>query len=193
MLYSRRGKTSSNFSILREAGRLDVVCECIVASLFMSHRIRRDVGFHAFLNGPPTPPVHVEINGTYLRDARTDHDTWKDIFKKILSGNPHPGISTEKKSFEKYVKEKAEVASIYLLEEKGRDICEINWKENPVFVLGDHVGLPKKAESFALRFGEKISLGKTPYLAATCIAIINFLLDKTESRLKETFRVESKK
>jgi tRNA pseudouridine-54 N-methylase len=44
-------------------------------------------------------------------------------------------------------------------------------------VLGDHVGLPKKAEIFALRFGEKISLGKQPYLAASCITVINYLLD----------------
>ena len=44
--------------------------------------------------------------------------------------------------------------------------------------LGDHVGLPKKAETFALRYGEKISLGKQPYLAASCITIINYLLDR---------------
>jgi len=47
-------------------------------------------------------------------------------------------------------------------------------------VLGDHVGLPKKAEAFALRFGEKISLGRTPYLAASCINILNYLLDRQQ-------------
>jgi tRNA (pseudouridine54-N1)-methyltransferase len=164
--------------ILREAGRLDVVCECIVASFFMSHRIRREVGFHAFLNGPPTPPVHLEINGRYLRDVRTDQATWKDIFKRILSGYAHPGIHLEKKSFEKYIREKAEVSTIYVLEERGRNISEVDLKENSLFVLGDHTGLPKKAEDFVLRFGEKISLGKKPYLAASCITIINYLLDE---------------
>jgi tRNA pseudouridine-54 N-methylase len=40
------------------------------------------------------------------------------------------------------------------------------------------VGLPKIVEKFALRYGEKISLGKRPYLAATCVSIINYYLDK---------------
>ncbi|KYH42584.1 MAG: hypothetical protein AYL33_002020 [Candidatus Bathyarchaeota archaeon B63] len=66
---------------------------------------------------------------------------------------------------------------IYVLEEKGQDIRSVRFGESPVFVLGDHVGLPKKDEAFALRFGKKISIGKRPYLAATCIDIINYLLD----------------
>ena len=48
----------------------------------------------------------------------------------------------------------------------------------PVFVLGDHIGLPKTVEDFVLRYGEKVSLGKQPYLAASCITILNFLMDK---------------
>jgi len=42
------------------------------------------------------------------------------------------------------------------------------------------VGLPKNAERFVLRYGEKVSLGKTPYLAASCITIINYMLDLQE-------------
>ena len=52
-----------------------------------------------------------------------------------------------------------------------------SWRKTLYLCLGDHVGLPKKAETFALRFGEKISLGKQPYLAASCITVINYLLD----------------
>jgi tRNA pseudouridine-54 N-methylase len=48
-------------------------------------------------------------------------------------------------------------------------------------VLGDHIGLPKTVESFALRYGEKLSLGKQPYLAASCITILNYLLDRQKS------------
>jgi hypothetical protein len=29
-----------------------------------------------------------------------------------------------------------------------------------------------------LRYGEKISLGKQPYLAASCITILNFMMDR---------------
>jgi len=162
---------------------LDIVHECIVASLFLSHAIRKNVTFHTILNGPPNPPLHLKIDGETLHDVRTDQETWTQILKKILSGKAHPGITTHKTSFEALLKAKANEAQIYVLEEGGKPISEIDISDKPLFVLGDHVGLPKKAEGFALRYGEKISLGKQPYLAASCITVLNYLLDKT---LKKT-------
>ncbi|MDH5459410.1 MAG: tRNA (pseudouridine(54)-N(1))-methyltransferase TrmY [Candidatus Bathyarchaeota archaeon] len=178
ILYSRKGRTDSKFTSLREAGKLDVVHECIVASLFLSHGIRRNVVFHALLSGPPLPPLHLKIDGAMLRDVRTDQETWKEIFKKVLSGKSHPGIGVNKTSFEVLLKAKANESPIYVLEEGGKDIFEVDIGENPVFVLGDHIGLPKKVEGFALRYGEKVSLGKQPYLAASCITVLNYLLDR---------------
>ena len=179
VLYSRLGRTDSNWTSLHDAGRLDIVYECAVASLFLSHAIRKNVTFHAILNGPPTPPLHVKIEGETLHDVRTDQETWKQILKKLLSGKPHPGITRHKTSFEALIKAKANEAKIIVLEEGGKNIDKVELSDKLVFVLGDHVGLPKKAEGFALRFGEKISLGKQPYLAASCITILNYLLDKS--------------
>ncbi len=178
VLFSRIGKTDHNFSNLHDAGRLDIVHECIVSSLFLSHGLRRDVTFHAILNGPPNPPIHIQITGETLYDVRTDMETWQQILKKTLAGKTHPGITKDKTSFEASLKAKAQTHQIYVLEEDGKNICAVKFPEKSLFVLGDHVGLPKKAEDFALRFGEKISLGKTPYLAASCITIINYTLDQ---------------
>jgi len=178
VLYSRLGRTDAKFGNLHDAGRLDIVYECTIASLFLSHAIRKDVTFHATLNGPPQPPLHLKIEGGTLHDARTDQKTWEQILRKILSGKSHPGISSNKTSFEALLKAKADEAAIYVLEEGGKDIFEVKIGNNPVFVLGDHVGLPKKVEGFALRYGEKVSIGRQPYLAASCITILNFLLDR---------------
>jgi tRNA (pseudouridine54-N1)-methyltransferase len=180
LLYSRLGRTDSKWNSLHDAGRLDIVQECVVSSLFLSHGLRRDVTFHAILNGPPNPPVHLQIDGVELFDVRTDKETWTDILKKMLSGKPHPGITRDKTGFETLLKAKAQTSQIYVLEEHGIDIEEIEIAANPVFVLGDHVGMPRKAEGFALRYGEKVSLGKTPYLAASCITVLNYLLDRLE-------------
>ena len=178
ILFSRIGQTDSNFHNLHDAGRLDIVHECIVGSLFLSHGLRRDVTFHAILNGPPNPPVHIQIDGSTLYDVRTDMDTWQVILKKTLQGKAHPGITKDKTSFEALLKAKAQTKTIYVLEEDGEEINQMDLAENSLFILGDHVGLPKKAEIFAQRFGEKISLGKQPYLAASCITIINYTLDQ---------------
>ena len=180
LLYSRLGKTDTHWTSLHDAGRLDIVYECIVTSLFLSHGLRRDVNFNAVLNGPPNPPTHLHIDGTKLYDVRTDIETWNIILKKAIGGKAHPGVTTTKISFEALLKEKAQTRSVYVLEEGGKPIRETQIVENPIFILGDHVGLPKKAETFALRFGEKISLGKQPYLAASCITILNYTLDRQE-------------
>jgi tRNA (pseudouridine54-N1)-methyltransferase len=171
------GRTDSNFTNLHDAGRLDIVYECAVASLFLSHAIRKNVIFHTILNGPPNPPLHLKIDGETLHDVRTDQQTWQQILKKVLSGKPHPGITTHKTSFEALLKAKASESQIYVLEEGGKNISQVQIGDKPLFVLGDHVGLPKKVEGFALRYGEKISLGKQPYLAASCITVLNYLLD----------------
>ncbi|MBS7656716.1 hypothetical protein KEJ33_02185 [Candidatus Bathyarchaeota archaeon] len=178
ILFSRKGRTDGNFRNLREAGRLDVVYQCLLTAFFTSGAIRRDVVFHAILNGPPHPPVHLVFDGRKLRDVRTDEKTWEDILRKVLSGGAHQGIELHKESFQEVIRTKR---NLFILEENGEDINNVNLGENPVFVLGDQVGLPIKDEKFALRFGTKISIGKKPYLAMSCIDIVNYILD---SRLK---------
>ncbi|RLI40378.1 tRNA (pseudouridine(54)-N(1))-methyltransferase TrmY [Candidatus Bathyarchaeota archaeon] len=176
ILLSRRGRTDGRFRSLRAAGRLDVVYQCILFAFFTSGTIRRDVIFHAILGGPPNPPLHLRIDGRELRNVRTDERTWERILKKVLSGGSHPGIKIERRSFQDLVRSFSN-RKIFVLEEKGQDVINVDFGSNPVFILGDQIGLPKKDEMFALRFGTKISLGKRPYLAATCIDIINYLLD----------------
>ena len=90
VLFSRMGKTDQNFSNLHDAGRLDIVHECIVSSLFLSHGLRRDVTFHAILNGPPNPPLHIQISGETLYDVRTDMETWQQILRKVLRRQTPP-------------------------------------------------------------------------------------------------------
>ena len=111
ILFSRLGNTDASFHNLHDAGRLDIAYECIVTSLFLSHGIRRDVSFHAILNGPPKPPLHIEIDGEKLYDVRTDVDTWQQILRKVIAGKSHPGISVDKTSFEALLKAQSPNAS----------------------------------------------------------------------------------
>lgn len=174
ILYSRRGKTDGNFTSLIEAGRLDVVYQCLLLGLFTSGAIRRNVVFHVVLGGPPSPPVLLTVDGRVLRNVRTDERTWERILRKVLDGGTHEGIALRKMSLQELVKNRQ---NVFVLEERGEDVSKIEFGENPVFVLGDHVGLPRKDEKFVLRHGRKISLGKKPYLAATCVDVINYLAD----------------
>jgi tRNA (pseudouridine54-N1)-methyltransferase len=178
VLYSRKGRTDGSFGSLEQGGRLDIVHQCILTSIFRSHAHRKDVIFHAILNGPPNPPLHLEVSGENLRDARTDERTWETILKKVLGGGSHPGISIKKESLQALVRVRSKSGvDIFVLEEKGEPVSGVDFGDSAVFVLGDHVGIPKKDERFVLRFGRKLSLGKQRYLAASCIDIMNFSLD----------------
>jgi len=178
IIYSRTGRTSPNFRNLLDGGRLDVVYQCILMALFRSGAMRRDVMFHAILNGPPNPPIELIIDGATLRNVRVDEQTWEGIICKVLSGIHHPGIKIQKNSLQGLIKNKK---NVFVLEESGEDIRTIDLGINPIFVLGDQVGLPKKEEKFVLRYGKKVSLGKTAYLAAACVSIINYILDLRET------------
>ena len=178
VIYSRTGKTSPNFRNLREGGRLDVVYQCILMALFRSHGIRRDVVFHAILNGSPNPPLELIIDGATLRNVRLDEQTWEGIIRKVLSGFHHPGINIQKNSLQGLIKNKK---NVFVLEESGENIRTIDLGINPIFVLGDQVGLPRNEEKFVLRYGKKVSLGQTAYLAAACVSILNYILDLRET------------
>ena len=182
-LFSRKGRTDSNFRNLREAGRLDAVYQCLLLGFFTSGAIRRDVIFHVILGAPPRPPVHLIFDGRHFTDVRTDERTWEDLFRKVFSGGSHPGVKLKRESFQELIKELAgNERQIFILEEKGKNISDAKFGDSTVFVLGDHVGLPRKDEKFALRYGRKISLGRKPYLAATCVDVINYFLDRRTSR-----------
>ncbi|MEW5936342.1 MAG: tRNA (pseudouridine(54)-N(1))-methyltransferase TrmY [Candidatus Thermoplasmatota archaeon] len=198
ILYSRKGRTAGDFTSLRSAGRLDTVYQCILSALFLSHGIRRDVVFHAVLEGPPDPPLHLSVKGSELRDARVDEQTWTHLLRKVLpqatksprtkpynqkhrralGGGAHPGITVCRGSLQSLVRASSQSgAQIFVLEEKGAELREVKFGEHTTFILGDHIGLPRKEERYALRYGTKLSLGKKRYLAMSCINILNYEMD----------------
>lgn len=179
VLYSRTGRTDGRFESLHQAGRLDVVYQCALMALHRSHALRQDVVFHALLNGPPDPPKELIFDGAGLRDAPLDERGWESLLRKVLSGKPHPGIEVRKGSLQALTKERDHV---FVLEKGGEDVRTVELGQDPMFVIGDQVGLPKKEEDFVLRRGKKVSLGGREYLAAQCVCIINYVLDLREAQ-----------
>jgi tRNA (pseudouridine54-N1)-methyltransferase len=178
ILFSRKGYTTPDFNDLRSAGRLDIVCNCINAAIFLSHRTRKDVVFNVVLNGPSNPPLCISIQSDKVYEIASDEKSIGDILKKVIAGKKHFGFERSKKSFQEIIKERKNRV-IYILDEKGEDIRTVKIEKDPIFVLGDHIGLPKKEEEFLMRFSaSKISVGPLRYFASHCITIINNELDR---------------
>ncbi len=184
ILYARKAVTSPNFSLddlPGSGGRMDLVARCITSALWISHALRRDSCIHVVAYGRPHPPVVISFYGDSLRDVLPDERniaSW--IQKSLVREKRNQGINVRKISFQQLIEElAAEGAFFYLLHEKGRDIRDVELKEDSVFVLGDHIGLPRKEEKFVERFEhEKVSLGTTSYLASQCITVLHYELDR---------------
>ena len=196
--YSNKGRTSGNFTDLMKAGRMDIVCHIVINSFFLSKKMRDDVKLHLILNGPPDPPKHIEITAdTNEGMPETGKEVGSvDISKKDIAGlikivlykykrdkktEVYRGIFVEKKSFMKLLDELKD-RNIYLLDKKGGDISKIEIKENPVFIIGDHEGIPKKEKKYILKNRNitPVSIGPKVYFASHVVVILNNILDRNE-------------
>lgn len=89
------------------------------------------------------------------------------------------GIIVRTISFERLVKEKTETCPVYMLDRKGTDIRQTAIPTDPVFLLTDHIPMPKKTfKSLARQGVQKLSLGPVMLHASQCISVIHNELDR---------------
>jgi tRNA pseudouridine-54 N-methylase len=183
--FSQSARTSGNFDVnnLMKAGRMDVLIHSFIQGVFLSHGFRKDTKFHFVLYGQPTPPRHIEIQiKDELEISKKDvGNLIKKILYKYKEGKKTevlPGCFIEKKSFLKVIEElKKERKEIFLLDKKGEDIRKAKIKENCVFILGDHEGLPKKELKRLKEIATPVSVGNKVYFASQTVAVVNNELD----------------
>ena len=192
--YSRTAPTWGNFGTdLQKAGRIDIAIHTVIAAFFLSHKIRTDAKLHLVFAGAPDPTKHLELKP--VTEGRTGIDKIylgkKDVsrvlkkmlykYKKGEKREVFPGFWIEKKGFIDIVGSLASQGrNIYILDPKGEQIREAEIKSDPIFVLGDHKGLPKKELKRLKTITTPISLGKRTYFASQAISIVNNELDLRE-------------
>ncbi len=189
ILYSRKGVTSSNFSLEdlpSSGGRMDLVCRCVTSAMWVSQKLREDTRIFVVLNGLPKPPVTILFSPEMERvtvDERSVAIWVKKALNKVGAEGWHSldnGIRVARKSFEEVLKGIKGRSPVYVLEESGKNIDKVRMEENPIFILGDNVGLPTNEEKLALKYGEKISLGSTSYLSSSCISVVQWMCDRAK-------------
>jgi len=185
--YSKNAVTTGNFDLsnLMKAGRMDIACNVVISSLFLSHAVREDVKLHLIFDGPPTPGVHLMFE--HHKDMPISKKDVGGLIKRMLykcpkQGEParevFPGCFVEKKGFEVLIKElDKEGKNVFLLDKKGQDIRELKLAGNEVFIIGDQEGFPGK-ERF-LKSIEKISVGPKVLFASQVITIIHNEFDRS--------------
>lgn len=159
-------------------GRWEVAARCVNSALWIAHGLR-EAKIHVVL-GAASPPKTVVVDSS-IKKVNPDEKNIATWISKVLKGeSENPGIHVEEKSFQDVIKSfAAEGRKFCILHEKGADISRVEFGAGPVFVLGDHIGLPPKDEKFVKRFDhELVSVGPRSYLASQCISYINIELDR---------------
>jgi tRNA (pseudouridine54-N1)-methyltransferase len=182
--FSKKAVTTGNFKDLMKAGRMDIVCHAVIMSLFISNKMRENVKLHLFFYGPPDPPRHLElipkINEKFQLSKKDVSGLIKRMlykYKKNKKIEVFPGCFIEKLSLEKFLSN-LKNQEIYILDKNGEDIRKTEIKENSIFILGDHEGIPKKELKSINKIAKKISLGNITYFSSQSIAILNNELDR---------------
>jgi tRNA (pseudouridine54-N1)-methyltransferase len=184
--FSQSARTSGNFDTneLMKAGRMDIVIHSIIQALFLSKSYREDVKMHLVFYGAPDPPKHIEIQVTpELEISKKDiANLIKKILYKYKQGQKtevFPGCFVEKKSLLGVVESLVEEGKeIFILDKKGEDIRELKISREPVFILGDHDGLPKKELKRLKQIATPVSIGPKMYFASQVVAIVNNEMDR---------------
>ena len=170
------------------AGRMDIMCRCIASALFLSHDVRRNVEVYLLLLGPPDPPKAVKVVGGEVRYMAPDERNIGGLLSKALTlkvdkgwKKSTPGIYVARKNLEDLLDELVKKYEIYYLREDGRDIRSIGFGENPIFILGDHLGVEEDMEDVIVeRCRGIVSIPTKRLQADHCIVIAHYELDRLD-------------
>lgn len=195
LYYSRTAPTAGNYikEDLQDSGRIDIAVHTVIAAFFLSHKIRTDVRLHLQFAGPPDPQKHLELKPVTEGETGVDKIYLSKklvsvVLKKMLykyregeRKEVFPGYWIEKKSFLDVVNEmNKQGRNLYILDGDGEDIRTIEIKKDPIFILGDHLGLPGKELKRLKSICTPVSVGKRTYFASQTVTIVNNELDRRE-------------
>ncbi|HII97745.1 MAG TPA: tRNA (pseudouridine(54)-N(1))-methyltransferase TrmY [Methanoregula sp.] len=164
-------------------GRMDVLCRCVNASLFLSHDLRRNVDCYLILCGEPAGPKTVKFSGALVRSLSPDERSAGALVKKVIDTpcgsefrEAAQGVFIRKGGLERLLGEHR----FAVLDENGTDIRKA--AELPdAFILSDHLNFTE-AEEALLRDCPRYSAGpKCLHADHTITVLLNELDRRTAS------------
>ncbi len=191
ILRARKGSTQPD-KIRQQVGgkhHFEVILHSVMNAFFVASSFREDVEVFIVLDSSLDFPKTI-----YLQSARglsiagfheqailslIEHALLKS--QKISQGamiNIAPGVDVLGYGFEKLVAMLMTERTLYILEPKGEDIRNVEFPLDPVFILSDHLAMPRKTLLGLKRRGLKsLSLGKKMLFASQCIVLLHHEMD----------------
>ena len=162
----------------------------VINAFFVSNGFREDVEVYIVLDSSEDFPRTIKLSGNDGLSIEGFHEEAViDVIEKALKDSQgiqkdeikkiSPGVEVNGFGFEKLVAKLIETRPIYLLDRKGDDVKDIQWEKDPVFILSDHLAMPKNNMKSLQRRGLKaMSLGKKMLFASQCVVLIHYEMDR---------------
>lgn len=192
IIRARKGTTRSERvrSQIGGKGHFEVVAHSVINAFFISSAFREDVEVYIVLDSSEDFPRTIKLSSAdglsipgfheeaviglvekALKDSRSLHKDETCVVDK--------GIEVSGFGFEKLIANLIQTRPIYLLDYKGDDIRGGEFETDPVFILSDHLAMPKKTVLGLKRKGLKtMSLGRKMLFASQCIVLIHHEMDR---------------
>ncbi|MFO0755779.1 MAG: hypothetical protein U0359_04780 [Byssovorax sp.] len=194
VLIGTRALASGAFHLLdlpSSSGRLDVLLRCLRCALLFSHGLRRDTTVYLVLLGGPRAPRTLRVRGDGVRFLRPDERSLAITVQRALLTEAEgpgfvevrPGLAVAEGGLDALAGELGD-APLYLLDEAGPDLRDqpIDGPE-PVFFLGDHLGLDEASRAWlAARGARSIAIGPVSLHTEDALAVLVNELDRRGAR-----------
>lgn len=172
---------------LGEAGakaHVEYLCQIIVAGLFIAKGHRSDVAVTLVMEHASDYSKAVTLNGDCLGSLAglTEGAILKALADALAASSRldkeqalalDNGIRVAATSFERLVKSRRDTQPIFLLDKKGADIREVSIDPDAVFLLTDHVPMPRNLHRSLIRQGAvPVSVGPVMLQASQCVSVV---------------------
>jgi tRNA (pseudouridine54-N1)-methyltransferase len=192
ILRARHGATE--FSRLKKtlgaAGHFEIIAHCVMNAFFVSNGFRDDADMYLVLESTADFPrtLHLSARGGLSIRGFHEQAVLEIVALALRNGQGlakdqtraiAPGVSLSGFGFERLVNQFIGIRPLYLLDRKGVDIHTVLLAHDPIFILSDHLSMPKNTVKSLTRRGvQRLSLGKKMLFASQCVVLLNDAMDR---------------
>jgi tRNA (pseudouridine54-N1)-methyltransferase len=192
VIRARKGTVDADkvFSQVGSREHFEIIAHTLANAFYFSNGMRTDVEVYVVLDSTPDFPRTLKFSSNNGLSFPGFHEyaILEVVSSALARGNKvtkgniqtiEPGIEICGFGFDTLMQRLQEHCSVYLLDKKGKDIRSINFEQSGVFVLSDHLPMPKNSIKVLERRGlTKMSLGRKMLFASQCVVLIHNELDR---------------
>lgn len=173
-----------------EGAHVEYLAQIIISTLMISKGHRDDTILHLVLEESADYSRCITLDGAHLGHLGGTTEAAllaliaaalgraQGLAKEAQCVTPE-GVRVQAISFERLVKHLQASHQVYLLDRRGEDIRSVQMAVDAVFVMTDHIPLPRKIGKSLIRQGAKaVSLGPVMLQASQCVNIVQNELDR---------------